>query len=474
MKNKVTAQDFFDTCEKYAKSLNAIDTDRLISKKAWGVSLSFKICRAEIVFYRKSAFPAPKNSVCCRVFVNKNSPVFFMLSDIQAELGVNDFRAVYFSNVTLDALDRCIDLITGVLSKYVRKIEESLLSSFDDTLYENLFDEYRREYKLKPEDLDFSLIGDEEKGDHYYFLNLQYHRERFLLFKFTQTEPYVDLFLGMPELALEKFEKMKEPPTTYEQKLIRFLKTPAAEGFSSLPLQDSVLFRKLPNTSFLIVTSELDKKVPLYWLVAFIPFAVIFCLVMVLVQAIMAGDAIDAYYSPWYWGTLPAALCGIFGGMAFRKPLAKLLEGKKAKNKIEEDEMLNPKWSDTVAYIAFGVSVLFAIFFVIVLSTGGARVFEDRLDYWDGPGYAMQEYYYEDIEKVYHIDARYNDYGDRIERGSYIIYIDDDKFLDLDCAASEKQIEKTLLTLIKNKNAETEFIYLDSDKDLPFKLFEEE
>lgn len=474
MKNKVTAQDFFDTCEKYAKSLNAIDTDLLVNKKAWGVSLSFKICRAEIVFYRKSAFPAPKNSVCCRVFVNKNSPVFFMLSDIQEGLSENDFRAVYFSKVNSQTLDICIESITQVLSDYVKKIEESLLTSFDDTLYENLFDEYRTEYKLKPEDLDFSLIGDEEKGDHYYFLNLQHHRERYLLFKFTQTEPYVNLSLGLPELALEKFQKMKDTPTRYEQKLISFLKNEAPEDFSSISLQDRLLFQKIPNPSPIFTNSELDKKVPLYWLVMFVPFAAVFCLIIALVQEIMAGDAIDTYFAPWYTGALPAGLCGIFGGIAFKRPLARILEGKKADEKIAEDKMLSAKWADTLSYIAFGVSVLFAIFLVTVFSLGGARVFEEKLDYWDGPGYPKQEYYYENVEKVYHIDAREGGFGDRIERGSYIIYMEDGSFFDLDCTASEEQTEKTLLPLIKEKNVEVEFVYLDSDKDLPFKLFEEE
>lgn len=473
MKNKVTAQDFFDTCEKYAKSLNAIDTDLLINKKAWGVSLSFKICRAEIVFYRKSAFPAPKNSVCCRVFVNKNSPVFFMLSDIQEGLSENDFRAVYFSKVNSQTLDICIESITQVLSDYVKKIEESLLTSFDDTLYENLFDEYRREYKLKPEDLDFSLIGDEEKGDHYYFLNLQHHRERYLLFKFTQTEPYIYLPSGSPELVLSVFKKKKEPPTRYEQKLIEFLKTPAAENFSIYPEKYKTLITKTQKPSY-IVSSEIDKKLPLYWLIMFVPFAAVFCLIMALAQEIMAGDAIAAYFAPWYLGAIPAGLCGIFGGIVFRRPLVRLLEGKKADTKIEQDKMINGSKIDTVSKIAFGVSVLFAIFLVTVFSLGGARVFEEKLDYWDGPGYPKQEYYYENVEKVYHIDAREGGFGDRIERGSYIIYMEDGRFFDLDCTASEAQTEKTLLPLIKEKNAEVEFVYLDSDKDLPFKLFEEE
>ncbi len=471
MKNKVTAQDFFETCEKYAQKLGAIDTDRLVSKKAWGVSLSFKICRAEIVYFYKGAFPASRNTMCCRVFVNKNSPIFFMLSDIQAELGENDFRAVYFSKINSQSLGICVDSMTQVLGDYVRKIEESLLTCFDDSLYENLFDEYRRDYKLKPEDLDFSLIGNEEEYDHFYFLNMQYERERSLVFKFTQLEPYIYLIMGSPEVALFKYEKMKETPSKYERKLIEFLKTPAAEGFSIFRPEYEQMAKTVVKKSNYIVQAETDRKLPLFWLLVTGIFAIIFCLIMIIIQTILSQGTIDAYFTPWYWGTVPAFLCGIFGGIALRKPLTKLFEGKKADVKILQDEMVNSKGINVVAYAFFGLMVLIAFFITLVFSIEGARVYENKFDVLGWIGFSKEEYYYEDIEKVYHIDARYNDYGDRIERGSYIVYMKDGSFYDFDCTASEKQTEKSLLPLIEKEGIE--IVPLDSDRDLPFELFEE-
>ena len=72
---------------------------------------------------------------------------------------------------------------------------------------------------------------------------------------------------------------------------------------------------------------------------------------------------------------------------------------------------------------------------------------------------------YDDIENIYYIQSRYNEYGDRIERASYVLDLNNGKLLDLDGYTTTKETEKELLPYLKSKGFE--IIKLDSDKDLP-------
>ena len=72
---------------------------------------------------------------------------------------------------------------------------------------------------------------------------------------------------------------------------------------------------------------------------------------------------------------------------------------------------------------------------------------------------------YDDIENIYYIQSRYNEFGDRIQRASYVLDLNNGKLLDLDGYTTAKETEKELLPYLKSKGFK--IIKLDSDKDLP-------
>lgn len=94
------------------------------------------------------------------------------------------------------------------------------------------------------------------------------------------------------------------------------------------------------------------------------------------------------------------------------------------------------------------------------------RVYEDRFDYVKhGSLTEREEYRFEDIEKVYRVSARYNIYGDRIERASYVAVMKDGRHFDFDGSSDMERTEKELLPMLKALGIPIGEV--DSERDIP-------
>jgi len=462
MKQKVTKEQFFKLCEKYAKKNDALDTEEFDNKYGWIYTVSFRIIRVEFVFHNKGNFFIPKRTMFCRIYLKKSSEVYFLLSDILTLFSNEDFRATYFWNVLSDRLGACFDVLTKILDEYIPKIEKDIMLYQDESAYSELFNEYRRLFKLNPEDLDFSLIDDMQDQNFIKFQYFQMMREKYIIGRYTHAYEYQIFLLGDTNEALEKYQKIKEEDLyDYEKKLIAFLKKPAAKNFVPVPIE-CIDSKKIYSG---IYDTKESWKIFIYMLVAYVPCAVVLCLISAVLMAIVQSGTLFAFGEGWYFGLIPAGLCALFGGIAFRKPIMKLVEGKKAKEKIELDEMVNSKGVNIFANIAFVVFALFSLVGTIMVPSESVLFYEDRFKYCEETPYVFEECYYSEIDSVYHIDARYNDFGDRIDNSSYVVVMKDGKQIDFYATADDKEVEKKAIPLFKEKNIK--IVFVDSDRDLP-------
>ena len=131
------------------------------------------------------------------------------------------------------------------------------------------------------------------------------------------------------------------------------------------------------------------------------------------------------------------------------------------------DEMVNSKKSNVFLSIIFGLLFAGSLAACVAFASSCPAVYEDRVSYSEVP-FVYEDYRFDEIKEVYHIDARYNDYGDRIERSSYILVMSDGRVFDLDCSVTDGQFEKIILPVLKGRSISP--VYLDSDKDLPVKI----
>ena len=68
---------------------------------------------------------------------------------------------------------------------------------------------------------------------------------------------------------------------------------------------------------------------------------------------------------------------------------------------------------------------------------------------------------YEDIENIYYLKARYNEYGEKIDRSSYVLHMKNDDYIDLDGYTSIEVSEKEILPLLN-----LEVISVESEREL--------
>ena len=112
------------------------------------------------------------------------------------------------------------------------------------------------------------------------------------------------------------------------------------------------------------------------------------------------------------------------------------------------------------SFIVFLLSIAVSIFFTIMILKNNVRFYDNKI------AFDNKIYSYEDIDSVYYIESRYNDYDERIERGSYVILFGDKTSLDLDGYTSIEYAEKEILPLLKNKGFDINGV--NSEKELPW------
>ncbi len=72
---------------------------------------------------------------------------------------------------------------------------------------------------------------------------------------------------------------------------------------------------------------------------------------------------------------------------------------------------------------------------------------------------------YEDIEKAYYMNARYNEWDGRIERPSYVLVMADGDIIDFDGYTSVEKTEEMVLPILEKYSVE--IINVDSGKENP-------
>ena len=432
---------FRELCEEEAKKNDVIWTRYEADRKEIRFTMLRRVIRLEYAI-RKSLVLTTKNVLFCRIYPNKNNEKYYFLPEIFSELGTDEFRATFFSMIEDEArLEACFNALAAVLNDHIKEIENSV----DEGLLP-------LERTLDPEDsLERKLMFTDISG---------YSRDDFVLLSYTTANPYKALLLGKNDKAIALYEKKsrKKKIFDYQKRLMEKLKNSGGE------------FSPMPNEANAVKAfAAIEKKARLlYFTAPFIPFvitAILLIIVHFTVSKLFGVGCIAVYTAPWYFPLVLAGIPALFGAIALRRKTARLLMPKSSAAINKLDSLQNDKATNVLASVLFGVTITVAAALVFVIDFAGLRVYEDRLD---GPRernlLAREEYRYSDIDALVHVKARYNDSGERIERGSYLLIMKDGRKLDLDGSADEDFTEETLLPLLKCYGLEP--FELDSERDL--------
>jgi hypothetical protein len=428
-------------CEEAAGKTDNLGTEFRADKKFAVFTLYRRLIKLELVFKRHSLGNVD-NVLCCRVYPNKITEVFYLLPEVFVELDIDEYRAVFFPMIENEArLAACFSQLWSILSEHLPAIEKGArdgLLPWERKLEEGDFLERR-------------LIFDSASPT---------SREPFVILDYTKGNVYGALLTGKRKKAIETIEKYRVKGKTleYQNRLCDHLKE-AGDAFSLMPdecnaLRDAKLAEK--------------KSVPVYIGMFLAVYAAVFAVILaakLVFDLFFERGTVAVFGAPWYFCLLLAVLPAFIGTVVFRKGLMRLLFPKRAPGMIERDEVVNNKGTNKLAAIFFAAVIGFTIGAFIMICLPAVRVYSDRLDaVSDGSVFIREDYRFSDIAEICHISARYNDYGDRIERPSYVLVMKDGRRLDLDGSTSDRRAEEELLPLLSEYSIP--ITELDSDRDL--------
>lgn len=410
--------------ESFSKETGSFAVDFQENKKYAVWSMNYNLLKVQFVYTKKEKLLVPISTLFCRIYLGKNEEFFYHIPELIEYLDETDFRCYYFSYIeSEERMEACFLRLALFLKKHMKKMNEIAMDS-----------EKCAEIK-------------EKKLSHIQRLSME--GEYVLLLRFTAEGAYREFLRGNYQKAIAQYEKMleKKQLTAYEERLLIFLKE-LEEPYEALPKEcDSVLEAKEFNGSL--------KDGMAYLLGAFvceIVFGAIGCIVVLVISGILSRGSIAFFGAPWYAGLLGGGLPAIFGTIALRRPLAKITRRKNYKKAMEYDEILNSEKLYRFTYVVFAISVIFSIIATVSLSVCTTGFYKDHLTFHSGEemiSFQFDSCNYNDLKEVIYSEGVYNDYGDFIDRPSYLFIFSDGTVWDSDGFTSVEKVEKEILPIIE-------------------------
>lgn len=431
---------FFALAEAWGRDRETWETDREARRKELTYSLTRRVIRLELVFC-PSAAGQVKNTLYARIYPNKNEGVYYLLPELFTELDIPEFRSCFFSGIESELrLERCFGQLTELLDLHLGEIE---LAAEEGRI------PLTRE-EVKPDTLEHRLI----------FGNFPEARDRLLIVRFSRVTAHKALLTGNRKKAVRLLERLRArgKSLAYEDRLCAFLKT-CGDGFEPMPEACNTVqeIERLKKRSAVVLLGGFGLLLA--------AFSVLFFLGQLAFQALFRRDAV-AVFAPERWtALLLAGLPALFGVLALRRPLISLLSPRQSQTMKRFDKLENSRANNILACLAFAASVIYGLVMLVLLNGWTIRLYPDRFDAASRDSIFHRETYsYAEIQEICHVEARYNSSGDRIERSSYLILMQDGRRCDFDGNATEKQCETVLFPLLEPY--EIPLTELDSPRDL--------
>ncbi len=447
-------KEFLTRCEEYAKSINALGTKTTSEKKTTFFSISLPSIKIQFIYGKKrSALDLP-STIFARIYLNKNTNHFYHIPELLAFLGIDDYRACYFPYIeSEERMNCCFDALTQVLDSHIEDFEKIVTTFRHEEMRRYQFECVKGMYSLKEEDYNEIDV---------YAMMLEMGETMTFLHRQTIFDAYYNLCRGKREEAIKKYEKLlsKNLLFDYEKRLLEFIKNPENADFK--PITDECFSYK-DAKPYVLSSNVFSFKSLMFSLGATIP---IFLISTFVVEKIVSAGAIAHYGAPWWVTLLFGAVSALTVTIGFADHINKVVGDKKAKIRVKYRQILESKLSKDITEVIFRSFSTILFLFVMMLSLFTTSVYDTYIKTpSDDNPFTSIEIQYEDIDKIYYMDARYNVYGDRIDRPSYVLIFKDGTMFDFDMVNTAKETEEDVLPLLEKYNLE--ITKVDNHKEIP-------
>lgn len=435
-----------DKVIKFADENDGLDCELGENKSIYSYKIYGKLLAIEFVYTKKEKLFAPASTLFCRIYLNKNNYFPYHFPELMDELNLDDFRSWYFPHIENEQrLNDCFETLAGMIKEYLPKIYELAIDvTKRKEVEKSMLDERLRILNLKESDVP-------EDDNEIFLMRIAGLCENRFLMCLASNSAYNCFVEGKYEKAIKQYEKLikNDSITRYEKRIYIFMKNSLndnGEIYEAMPLKcNAESMAKTHNSS-----KEYVVEVGAYIGVGYVAMTIFFMEIIFLYNIFSGLNSIYMAGMKWYWGFIWGVLPGMFFGIAFRRKIAGVFIKKKAQEILDFDDIFNSNATNKLAKGACYVTFVLSLVAVVAILHMNVRFYSDHLIYASGESVFSkpERYEYSDIEEIYCVEGRYNDWDEWIDRGSYILKIKDGTLIDLDEFASKKETEKRIIPII--------------------------
>ncbi len=405
-------------------------------------SMYFRTTKIQLVYSWQWQALAPPSVLYCRVYLSKNSGVYLHLPELLCSLGVDDYRACYFPYIETGArMEACFHALMAVVEEYIPALEQLGQTGGDQEILaywqQHPFFEQPTETEAAEEP---EKIENAEQAENLQVLS-QRIMESVMVARHTLLDAYEAFLLGDWEKSLEKYRKLeKSGLSDYERGLCRFLEDDRNRGFVPMPPEClSAADYKL----YAGAKTDWRGCVLLY-----IPCAAICCSLIGLMSGILSRGTIFFFGVEWWFGLVIGVFPALFGYGVLERQVLALMGGPHRRRRLDYCDMMDSRSGLTkLLKVVFAVAVAGSLWFCIAVPGMSIRFYDTYGVYYTEEGATVQ-FAYDQMAGIYYTSARYNSFGGRLERPSYVLVLENGEQVDLDACTwkldKQRQIIETL------------------------------
>ena len=428
--------------QEFSKETNSFAVDVLETKNDVQWSMNYNIIKIQFVFTKREKLLCPVATLYCRIYLGKNDTMFFHIPELLEYLDKDDFKCYYFSYIESQTrLEACFQVLKRFFLKHYAEINAIAVSLEKLKIIKEAKEEEIRRLCMDEKD------RNNEELLEYWITGFEKY---VLLPRFAGEGTYREFLKENYGKAIEQYRKLviKNTHISYEKRLLEFMEN-VEEPFEAISKECNSVLEAAELNGDKEEGIALIKGV----VVCELFFGTICAAIIFLANRILASDTVLFYSLPWYWGFVLGGLPAIFGTIALRHPLGRKLQGSRYQKKLEYEALTNMGLADKLANIVFAVSIFGMLFLLVLMLKEFTAFYEERMEF-----VTAEVCYYKDLEAVIYSEGVYNDYGDYIDRPSYLLCFADGTVWDSDGYTSVEEVEEQILKVLQPYYTEIETV----------------
>ena len=450
---KELVENFKDEAEKYSNELEGVvnykyeeffknnnpekgyhSIDANIMFKNFALKLEYKINTSVLL---------PKSIIEMRfMFENGKLPVEFSIYDLLNRIDKKNFKCYTFSYVTSKCkMEQVLKYLVTTFNEYKDKIQEISESSEKIEILEKDIQEKTQLF------LNEDIFKSRDAFYLMHMLELYYVMD---ISRFTM-DAYMYYTIGKYKKAIKKYNKLKGKLTSYEKRLVEYMKQNLAK--IQLPVEQDmntlVKAKKLKN-----VKTELFSMY-LSWIILTPIWSIIYAVVYYIALYFLSQGTIYLTGSLGFAIFLPAFMTAIINSYFTRNIMNKLLFKKKYTEIKALDEIANSDKVEKIMSKSFQfIIALGLVFSILAANTNIAfydEYFTNNLDLLSIKG---KKYSYQEVECVYKANGITNDFGQIVNNPTYVIILKGGEQINLYFDVDFEDIKENIIPIFESRNIE--------------------